>query len=190
MALQNTVLQQRALPGSCTQRQTLQAPLRCQRSQPRVAERAVVVCAAEAQASEERTQGVDVASLKTGIARYNGIRGSATKFRRVIDQIRGRTYADALYNLTTMQFKAVDAITFALKSAAANAANNEGADKNDLVVSRAFVDEGGYQKKLGVGYKGRPYPIKAKKSHITIEVTELNKSQREALRNTMQKKRK
>jgi len=53
---------------------------RCQRSQPKVAERAsAVVCAAEAQASEGKSQGVDVASLKTGVAHYNGIRGSAFK---------------------------------------------------------------------------------------------------------------
>jgi hypothetical protein len=39
--------------------------------------------------------------------------------------------------------------------AAANAANNCGADKNDLVVSQCYVNEGGYFKRFGVGYKGR-----------------------------------
>ena len=39
--------------------------------------------------------------------------------------------------------------------AAANAANNQGANKNDLVVSQAYVNEAGFLKRLGVGYKGR-----------------------------------
>lgn len=38
------------------------------------------------------------------------------QFRRVIDKIRGRSYADALYNLTRLPYRAVEEITEVLKS--------------------------------------------------------------------------
>ena len=38
------------------------------------------------------------------------------QFRRVIDKIRGRSYADALYNLTKLPYRAVEEITEVLKS--------------------------------------------------------------------------
>jgi hypothetical protein len=52
--------------------------LRCQRSQPKVADRMSVICSAEAQASVD-TPKVDLDNLKRGVAHYNGIRGSAYK---------------------------------------------------------------------------------------------------------------
>ena len=54
------------------------------------------------------------------------IRGSASKVRRVLDQIRGRTYRDALIMLEFMPYRSTEPITKVLRSAVANAEHNLG----------------------------------------------------------------
>ena len=58
---------------------------------------------------------------KTAIAHGNYVRGSASKVRRVLDQIRGRSYRDALIMLEFMPYRSTDPITKVLRSAVANA---------------------------------------------------------------------
>ena len=61
------------------------------------------------------------------IARY--VRMSPFKVRRVLDQIRGRSYREALIILEFMPYRACDPILTLLRSAAANAEHNEGLDR-------------------------------------------------------------
>ena len=56
------------------------------------------------------------------VAKY--IRISPTKVRRVLDQIRGRSYEEALMILEFLPYKASGPIWQVLNSAAANAENN------------------------------------------------------------------
>ena len=58
---------------------------------------------------------------KTAIAHGKYIRGSASKVRRVLDQIRGKSYIDALIMLEFMPYRSTDPITKVLRSAVANA---------------------------------------------------------------------
>ena len=44
-------------------------------------------------------------TTKTAIAHGNYVRGSASKVRRVLDQIRGRSYRDALIMLEFMPYR-------------------------------------------------------------------------------------
>ena len=55
-------------------------------------------------------------TTKTAIAHGNYIRGSASKVRRVLDQIRGRSYRDALIMLEFMPYRSTDPITKVLRS--------------------------------------------------------------------------
>ena len=55
-------------------------------------------------------------TTKTAIAHGNYVRGSASKVRRVLDQIRGRTYRDALIMLEFMPYRSTDPITKVLRS--------------------------------------------------------------------------
>ena len=64
------------------------------------------------------------------------IRGSASKVRRVLDQIRGRTYRDALIMLEFMPYRSTEPITKVLRSAVANAENNLGLDPSSLVITK------------------------------------------------------
>ena len=70
------------------------------------------------------------------------IRGSVSKVRRVLDQIRGRTYRDALIMLEFMPYRSTGPITKVLRSAVANAENNLGLDPASLVISSASADMG------------------------------------------------
>lgn len=66
------------------------------------------------------------------------IRLSPHKVRRVLDQIRGRKYQEALIILEFMPYRVCSHIKQILESAAANAEHNDGLNKNQLFVSKAF----------------------------------------------------
>ena len=59
-----------------------------------------------------------------------------------------------------------------LESAIANAEHNEGADIDELKVSRVFVDAGPVMKRLEARAKGRANRILKRTSHITVSVAD------------------
>nr|YP_010321161.1 ribosomal protein L22 [Saxifraga montana]UJP70991.1 ribosomal protein L22 [Saxifraga montana] len=93
---------------------------------------------------------------------------SAYKARRVVDQIRGRSYEQALMILELMSYRACYPIFKLVYSAAANARHNMGFNEADLVISKAQVNQGTTVKKLKPRARGRGYPIKRSTCHITI----------------------
>jgi large subunit ribosomal protein L22 len=101
-------------------------------------------------------------------ARY--IRMSPHKVRRVLDQIRGRSYREALIILEFMPYKACEPILKVLRSAAANAEHNEGLNRADLIVSEAFADQGPILRRFRPRAQGRAYQIRKPTCHITIAV--------------------
>ncbi len=102
------------------------------------------------------------------IARY--IRMSPLKVRRVLDQIRGRSYQDALMILEFMPYRACKPVLKVLRSAVANAENNLGLDPTTLVVSKAFADQGPVLKRFRPRAQGRAYMIRKPTCHITVAV--------------------
>lgn len=102
--------------------------------------------------------------------RYAGI--SPQKARLVADQIRNMPVEQALNLLTFSQKKAGTMIKKVLESAIANAEHNEGADIDELRVSRIFVDEGPTQKRFHARARGRGDRILKRSSHITISVSD------------------
>lgn len=102
------------------------------------------------------------------IARY--IRMSPHKVRRVLDQIRGRSYREALIILEFMPYRACEPVMKLLRSAAANAEHNEGMDRATLVVSQAYADQGATLKRFRPRAQGRAFQIRKPTCHITIAV--------------------
>ena len=98
------------------------------------------------------------------------IRGSASKVRRVLDQIRGRTYRDALIMLEFMPYRSTEPITKVLRSAVANAENNLGLDPSALVITTATADMGPPMKRYRPRAQGRAFAIKKQTCHISISV--------------------
>lgn len=108
------------------------------------------------------------------ISRY--IRMSPFKVRRVLDQIRGRQYREALIILEFMPYKACEPILKTLRSAVANAEHNNGLEPATLVVSKAFADGGPILKRYRPRAQGRAYQIRKPTCHITICVApEINR---------------
>ena len=66
--------------------------------------------------------------IKGAFATAKYVRMSPRKVRRVLDQIRGRSYREALIILEFMPYRACEPILKVLRSAAANAENNNGFD--------------------------------------------------------------
>nr|YP_009557429.1 ribosomal protein L22 [Kewa sp. GY-2019]QBC72140.1 ribosomal protein L22 [Kewa sp. GY-2019] len=93
---------------------------------------------------------------------------SADKARRVIDQIRGRSYLETLMILGFMPYRACYPILKLISSAAANGSHNQGFNKVRLIISKAEVNKGTTMKKLKPRARGRSYPIKRPTCHITI----------------------
>lgn len=107
------------------------------------------------------------------IARH--IRMSPRKVRLVVDQIRGRSVNEAYAILQFSKKAASDPVGKTLRSAVANAqyrAQDEGEvlDVDELMVSRAFVDEGATLRRWRARAMGRAAPIRKRTSHITVVV--------------------
>ena len=97
---------------------------------------------------------------------------SAQKCRLVADQIRGKNVENALQILSFSPKKASFIVKKVLESAIANAEHNEGADIDELKVSRIFVDEGPTYKRMRARAKGRGVRILKRHSHITVMVSD------------------
>jgi large subunit ribosomal protein L22 len=100
------------------------------------------------------------------VARY--IRMSPSKIRRVLRQIQGKTYSEALLLLEFMPYASCAPIIKVLRSATANAKNNFGLDEKTLVIKSAFADQGPTMKRFRPRAQGRAYKIQKATSHITI----------------------
>ena len=97
---------------------------------------------------------------------------SAQKVRLVADQVRGMPVGSATNLLAFSDKKAAHLVKKVLLSAVANAENNLGADVDELLVSKIFVDEGPSLKRMHARAKGRGNRINKRTSHITVVVGE------------------
>lgn len=105
-------------------------------------------------------------------ARLKGARLSAQKARLVADQIRGRQVGDALDVLSFSTRKGAHVVRKLLESAIANAEHNEGADVDELSISRICVDEGITMKRIKPRAKGRADRVLKRTCHITLAVAD------------------
>nr|YP_010478780.1 ribosomal protein L22 [Neustupella aerophytica]UVI61085.1 ribosomal protein L22 [Neustupella aerophytica] len=98
------------------------------------------------------------------------IRMSPLKVRRVLNQIQGCSYEEALVLLRFLPYRACHPVAKVLKSAAANALNKYSIPRSYLRIEKAFVENGPTLKRIRPRAKGRMYPIKKRTSHIYIVV--------------------
>jgi large subunit ribosomal protein L22 len=104
------------------------------------------------------------------VARY--IRISPRKARLVVDMIRGRDLAAAEQILDFSDKGAARVVSKVLRSAAANAENNNGLAAEGLFVSKVFVDEGPTLKRFRPRAMGRATRINKRTCHITVILDE------------------
>ncbi|MFO7189341.1 MAG: 50S ribosomal protein L22 [Pseudomonadota bacterium] len=103
-------------------------------------------------------------------AKLYGVRLSAKKGRLVADQIRGKSVEQALNILTFSPKKAAGIIKKVLESAIANAEHNDGADIDQLKVTRITVEQGMTYKRYRARAKGRGARILKPTCHIFVTV--------------------
>jgi large subunit ribosomal protein L22 len=96
------------------------------------------------------------------------IRMGPNKVRRVLNQIRGKSYKEALLILEFMPYAACKPVLQVLQSAAANAEANNGMKKSTLFVENGFVDPGPILKRFRPRAQGRGYKIQKPTCHINI----------------------
>jgi len=106
----------------------------------------------------------------SAVAKARFVHVSATKARRVIDLVRGKSVTEALHILRWSPQAASEPVAKVIASAAANAQNNEGLDPSTLVVATVYADEGPTAKRIRPRAQGRAFRIRKRTSHITVVV--------------------
>ena len=101
------------------------------------------------------------------------IRISPTKVDVIISKIRGKTYKEALQILKYLPQKSGAIVWQTLYSAVSNATNNFDLEKEKLIITEAYVNQGPILKRIRPRAQGRAFSIQKKMSHVTIKVAEL-----------------
>ncbi len=105
---------------------------------------------------------------KRPTAKVKYVRISSSKVRIVIDLIRGKKVDEAVAVLKNTPAAASPIVEKLLNSAIANAENNKGMLRDDLIVAECFADQGPTLKRFRPRAQGRASRIRKRTSHITI----------------------
>ena len=105
-------------------------------------------------------------------AKLSYARVSVQKACFVLDAIRGKDVATALAIVSYNPRYASSVVEKLLKSAIANAENNNGMKAENLYVAECYVGQGPILKRIRPRAQGRAYRIDKKTSHITLVLKE------------------
>ena len=105
-------------------------------------------------------------------AKLSYARCSVTKACFVLDAIRGKDVETALGILEYNPRYASEIIGKLLKSAIANAENNNGMNRENLYVAECYADKGPTMKRIQPRAQGRAYRIEKRQCHITVVLDE------------------
>ena len=121
-------------------------------------------------AAATRSRTADDAPLVVhASAKY--VRVSARKARVVADQIRGMGYEQAEALLSFSPRGASVPMLKLLRSAGANAENNEDLDPEDMLIHSVSVDEGPTMRRYRPRARGRATRIDKRSCHINLALT-------------------
>ncbi len=115
-------------------------------------------------------------------AKASHIRSSAYKAREVLNQIRGKSYAEASEILDFSERGISHEIKKVLDSAVANAEHNDSQVAEELFVSACYADEGPTLKRFRPRARGRASRIRKRTCHITVIVSRYDESTLEQIR--------
>lgn len=102
---------------------------------------------------------------------------SPTKVRRVADNVRRKSYPEAIAILENLPHKGAKILQKVIQSAAANALyQNKQLDEDMLYISELMVNEGPRMKRLWRRGRGRADVLLKRMSHVTAVVDEVNKA--------------
>ena len=101
-------------------------------------------------------------------AKHKRARVSPKKVAIVMDMVRAKPLEEAKMLLSFDSTKAAKMLLKVVKSAEANAVNNNNLKSENLYVSEIYVDPGKMQKGGRAGSKGRYDPLLKRYSHLTV----------------------
>lgn len=105
-------------------------------------------------------------------AKLSFARMSVTKACFVLDAIRGKDVTEAEALLLYNPRYASTVILKLLRSAIANAENNDGLNRDNLYIAECYANKGPTMKRIQPRAQGRAYRIEKRMSHITIVLDE------------------
>ena len=105
-------------------------------------------------------------------ATLKNARISARKVKIVIDNIRGKNVNEAIAILKFTPKAASPLVEKLLKSAIANAENNNMMDKSKLYVAEVYANQGTTMKRIRAATQGRANRIRKRTSHIEVVLKE------------------
>ena len=109
------------------------------------------------------------------------LRVSATKIRRVADNVRRKPYVEAMALLGVLPHKGARLIRKVLQSAAANAlAANKELDEGRLYVKELLIDVGPTMKRMWTRGRGRADRLLKRSCHISAVVDEIGATEEKA----------
>ena len=114
--------------------------------------------------SEKRLQNKD----QRPFAKVKYVRMSPSKVRIVLDTVRGKKVEEAVAILANMPQSAAEVCLKLLNSAIANAENNKGLNRGDLIVEETFVSPGPTLKRINIRARGRADRLLKRTCHITM----------------------
>jgi large subunit ribosomal protein L22 len=98
------------------------------------------------------------------------IRMTTRKIGLVVDAVRGKPVKEAMDILRFMNRAAAREVSAAVKSAAANAEQNNHMDPDELFIAEIYANKAPTAKRWQPGPRGRANPILKRSSHITVVV--------------------
>lgn len=98
------------------------------------------------------------------------IKASPNKIRRVLKQITGKSYLEALTLLNFLPYCACLPVRKTLQSAVSNLENKVSVEKSRIIIKEAFANPGSRFTKFRARAKGRANKIITTTSNITIIV--------------------
>ncbi len=122
------------------------------------------------QIKRERNEQTNAAKRPSATLSY--ARVSVQKACFVLDAIRGKDVKSAIAILTYNPRYASSIILKLLKSAVANAENNNGMNVDNLYIAECYANTAPTMKRMHPRAQGRAYRILKRNSHITIVLDE------------------
>jgi len=103
-------------------------------------------------------------------AKAKYVRIAPRKARLVADEVRGKSFPDAVSLLRFTNKRAARIIGEIIQSAAANAEHNDDVDPDELFIREIRVDDGPTIKRYRARAMGRATMIRKRTSHISVEL--------------------
>lgn len=114
---------------------------------------------------------IDQQNTSVAVATSKYLRFSTNKVSRILSQIRGKKYQEAILILKFMPYRGCKNISKLLCSAAANAEHNHDLKKSNLYIQNIFVTQGPTTKRFQARAQGRAFPIHKPTCHITVNLS-------------------